>query len=85
METLASLFFTAKQIADFIGIPHEDFIRNLNHEPDDSLTLAYHRGKMKTEIQLRFDNLRFALAGSPQALEDMKNYLLKQNISEHEE
>lgn len=85
VETLASLFFTTKQIAAFIGKPIDDFVRVLNHKPNDPLTLAYHRGKMKTEIILRFDTNRFALAGSPEALKDMKEYLLKQNISEHEE
>lgn len=85
VETLASLFFTTKQIAAFVGIPHEDFVRTLNHNPDDPLAIAYHHGKMKTEILLRFDTKKFAIAGSPQALEDMKAFLLKQNISEHEE
>ena len=85
VETLASLFFTTKQIAAFIGMSLETFVQTLNHKPDDPLTLAYHRGKMKTEIILRFDTNRFALAGSPEALRDMKEYLLKQNISEHEE
>lgn len=85
METLASLFFTTRQIADFIGKPYDDFVQIINHKPDDPLAIAYHRGKMKTEIMLRFDTNRFALAGSPEALRDMKEYLLKQNISEHEE
>lgn len=85
VETLASLFFTTKQIAAFIGMPHDKFLKTLNYEPDDSLTVAYHQGKMKTEILLRFDTKLFAIAGNPQALEDMKNYLIKQNISEHEE
>ena len=85
METLASLFFTTKQIAAFIGKPYDDFVQIINHNPDDPLAVAYHRGKMKTEIMLRFDTNRFALAGSPEALKDMKEYLLKQNISEYEE
>ena len=85
METLASLFFATKQIAAFIEKPLETFVKTLNHKPDDPLTLAYYRGKMKTEVILRFDTNRFALAGSPEALRDMKEYLLKQNISEHEE
>lgn len=85
METLASLFFTTKQIAEFIGRRADEFIHIISFEPDDPLTVAYNRGKMKTEIMLRFDTNRFALAGSPEALRDMKEYLLKQNISEHEE
>lgn len=85
VETLASLFFTTKQIAAFIGKPLEDFVQILNHQPADPLSIAYNRGKMKTEILLRFDTNRFALAGSYEALRDMKEYLLKQNISEYEE
>ena len=85
VETLASLFFTTKQIAAFIGKSYDDFAQIINHKPDDPLAIAYYRGKMKTEIILRFDTTRFALAGSPEALRDMKEYLLKQNISEYEE
>ena len=85
VETLASLFFTTQQIAAFIGKPIEEFKRLLQYKPDDPLTIGYNRGKMQTEVMLRFDTKRFALAGSPEALKDMKEYLLKQNISEHEE
>lgn len=85
VETLASLFFTTQQIAAFIGKPIEDFKRILKYKPDDPLTIGYNRGKMQTEVMLRFDTKCFALAGSPEALKDMKEYLLKQNISEHEE
>ena len=85
VETLASLFFTTKQIAAFIGKPIDTFVQTLNHKPDDPLAIGYNRGKMKTEIILRFDTYNFALAGSPEALRDMKEYLLKQNISEYEE
>ena len=85
VETLASLFFTTKQIAAFIGKPVEEFKRLLQYKPADPLTVGYNRGKMQTEVMLRFDTKRFALAGSPEALKDMKEYLLKQNISEHEE
>ncbi len=85
VETLASLFFTTQQIAAFIGKPVEEFKQILQYKPDDPLAIGYNRGKMQTEVMLRFDTKRFALAGSPEALKDMKEYLLKQNISEHEE
>lgn len=85
VEILASLFFTTKQIASFIGMAHDEFIRIVNYEPDNEMATAYHRGKMMTEIKLRIDSLKFALSGSPQALEEMKQFKVKQSISENEE
>ena len=82
---LASLFLKIQDIAYFIGEKPEELAKTIKLHPSDPLAIAYHRGKMKTEIMLRFDTNRFALAGSPEALKDMKEYLLKQNISEYEE
>lgn len=85
VETMASLFFTTKQIAAFIGMKHSDFQRIINYDAENPISVAYHRGKMKTEIILRFDSLKFAMSGSPQALEEMKDLLIQQNLSENEE
>lgn len=85
VETMASLFFTTKQIASFIGMKHSDFLHIINYDSENPLSVAYHHGKMKTEIVLRFDSLKFAMSGSPQALEEMKSLLIKQNLSENEE
>lgn len=85
VEKMASLFFTAKQIAAFIGMKHSEFLRIINCDSENPIAKAYHQGKMKTEIMLRFDSLKFAMSGSPQALEEMKGLLIKQNLSENEE
>ena len=85
VETLAALFFTTAQIAAFVGMTKETLTRTLQDEPESPITKAYRRGKMRTEILLRMDTARFALAGSPEAMRDMKEHLIRQNISEDEE
>ena len=82
MEELAARFFTLTKIARFIGM-NPDELRNLvMYEEGNLLSRAYWRGKMRTEIMLRFDTLRFAMAGNPLASEDMKDYLSEQILDE---
>ena len=82
MEELAARFFTLTKIARFIGM-NPDELRNLvMYEEGNPLSRAYWRGKMRTEIMLRFDTLRFAMAGNPLASEDMKDYLSEQILDE---
>ena len=81
---LASLFFTPENIAFFVGLNPEEFKRRIKFSPEDSLVIAYRKGVMETEIKLRFDTHRYALSGSPEAINTMKDYLSKQKISEIE-
>lgn len=81
---LASLFFTPEDIAFFVGLNPEEFKRRIKFSPEDSLVIAYRKGVMETEIKLRFDTHRYALSGSPEAINNMKDYLSKQKISEIE-
>lgn len=82
VRELASLFFTPREIADFIGIDADKFISDLQFEPDNNMVKAYRKGVAETKIKLRFDTKRFALAGSPDAANSMKDYLSKQQLSE---
>lgn len=79
---LASLFFTPVEIADFVGLKVNDFISLIKYTPDDPYAVAYKKGVMDTRIKLRFDTKRFALSGSPEAVNSMKDYHSKQSISE---
>lgn len=81
---LASLFFTPEDIAFFVGLNSEEFKRRIKFSPEDGLVIAYRKGVMETEIKLRFDTHRYALSGSPEAINSMKDYLSKQKISEIE-
>lgn len=83
VENLAEHFFTLTKIAHFIGM-NPDELRNLvMYEEGNPLARAYWRGKMRTEIALRFDTLRFAMAGNPLASEDMKEHLSEQILDEN--
>lgn len=79
---LASLFFTPVEIADFVGLAVDDFISLIKFVPDDPYAVAYRKGVMDTRIKLRFNTKRFALSGSPEAINSMRDYHSKQSISE---
>jgi len=79
---LASMFFSPSEIADYVGLDCNEFIENIKYTKYDSYADAYRRGVMDTRIKLRFDTKRFALSGSPEAINSMKNYYSKQSISE---
>lgn len=82
VEELASLFFTISEIALFIGMKPDELKDIISFDECDPLSIAYRRGKLQTQIKLRFDTARFAASGSPAALEDMKSFLSKQNFDE---
>lgn len=80
---MAALLFSIADIALFIG-KKDDWLRNLiNFHPEDPVAEAYLRGKLRTKIMLRFDSLNYALHGSPQAVNEMKEYLSEQQINEN--
>lgn len=79
---LASMFFSPSEIADYVGLDCNEFIENIKYSKHDAYADAYRRGVMDTRIKLRFDTKRFALSGSPEAVNSMKDYHSKQSISE---
>lgn len=82
VKELASLFISPRDIAAFVGFSEEEFLMKLKFEPEDDFVKAYRRGVSETKIKLRFDTKRFALSGSPEAANAMKDYLSQQEISE---
>ncbi len=80
---MAAHFFSISKIAHFLGMPADDLRNIIKYDENHLLTKAYWHGKMQTEIMLRFDTLKFAMAGNPLANEDMKQYLSEQIIDEH--
>lgn len=83
VEELASRFFSITKIALFIGMNPEELRGIVMYDEGNELSRAYWKGKMKTEIVLRFDTLNFATHGSPQAVAEMKEYLSEQQIEEY--
>lgn len=80
---MAAHFFSVTKIAHFIGMPADDLRNIIKYDESHLLAKAYWRGKMQTEIMLRFDTLKFAMSGNPLANEDMKQYLSEQILDEN--
>ena len=83
VEELAALPMTITEIAMFTGQDAEELRAIISSQPKHSLTMAYNRGKMRITIMTRFDNLHYALHGSPEAMSDVKEYLSDQRIDEN--
>lgn len=83
VEELAALFFTISDIALFTGLDEDDLRTDLMDDAPGEYAKAYRRGQLKTKIRLRFDSRNYALHGSPQALNDMKEHLADQQIDEN--
>ncbi|MCR5037886.1 MAG: hypothetical protein K6A94_00915 [Bacteroidales bacterium] len=82
VEELAALYFSIPDIALFIGVGTEELRNIIAFEEANPIHIAYKRGKLRTSIRLRFDTARFAMAGNPQASQDMKEYLAQQIMEE---
>ena len=80
---LAALFMKVQDIAFFIGMNPEELASIIKLHPENPLSIAYHRGQMKTVIMLRFDARRFAVSGSPDANKEMLMHLSEQKHSEN--
>lgn len=80
---LASLFLKIEDIAFFIGMEPEELSKIIKLHPADELSIAYHRGQMRTMIMLRFDTRRYAFSGSPEANKEMLQHLSEQMYSEN--
>lgn len=83
VELHASLFFTIDEIADFIGRSRSELHQIICFDENSPLSIAYRHGSMKTKILLRIDTKKFALAGSPAAALDMKQFLSQQIMNEN--
>lgn len=76
LEVMGSLFFELEDILINLEIPlHEleDFEHVLKFEKEDPAYLAYHKGRLKTEVELRTARKQAALNGSNPAQEALWN------------
>ena len=81
VEEYASLFFTVDEISLIVDLSPSDFRREVRYGKSD-LAKAYHRGKLKTMIEIRRLTVEFAKKGSPQAEAFVKDYIEKQEENE---
>lgn len=82
VELLASLFFTITDIAVMIGVPVDELRRELTCL-DTPFARAYRKGTLEAQIKLRYQDMMFAKAGSPAALEAMMQHLSAQKQDEN--
>jgi len=82
IEEYAALFLTVDEIAVLLDIDVQELRREIKGIITDRAK-AYHRGKLKTTIELRKQTLQFAQKGSPQAESAMLDFLSKQKLSEN--
>ena len=83
VEELAALFFSIREIALFTGLDEDKLRSSITGIAATPLSKAYYRGQQRTAIRLRFDELNYALHGSPQAAQEMKEHLFDQIIKEN--
>lgn len=66
LEELASYFYTPGEIALMLEIKESDFLRQLDlHQ--SPIYLAFHKGRMNSEMELRKSIIKLAKAGSSPA------------------
>lgn len=83
VEELAALFFSIREIALFVGMDEENLRTEINCDTEEAVSKAYYRGKLRTKILLRFDSRNYALHGSTQALQEMREHMSDQEIDEN--
>ena len=71
------------EIAYFIGMKPEELSKIIRLHPENPLSIAYHRGQLKTVVMLRFDVRRYAVSGSPDANKEMLQHFSEQKYSEN--
>ncbi|HMM12474.1 MAG TPA: hypothetical protein PKE03_10310 [Bacteroidales bacterium] len=81
LEEYASLFLTITEISYLMGIDSEHLRREIRHGKSD-IAIAYQRGKLKSIVDIRKQQLAFAKKGSPTAENLMNGYMIKQQKDE---
>jgi len=77
LSELASLFISKEDIRIALEIPlhnEVEFLEILDDEKDNPIFMAYHSGRLKTEIELRVAIKKAALNGSNPAQTTMNNF-----------
>jgi hypothetical protein len=81
IEEYASLFFTVDEISLMLELDATVFRREVRSAKSE-MAKAYHKGKLRTMIEIRRLTVEFAKKGSPQAEAFVKDYIEKQEENE---
>jgi hypothetical protein len=81
LEEYASLFLTIDEIAILLNADAESLRREIRHGKNET-AVAYQRGKLKTIVEIRKQQVMFAKKGSPSAENLLNGYLIKQQKNE---
>lgn len=83
VEMLAGLFFSPSEIMINLEIPfhlEDDFLNILKLENNHPLFIAYHKGRLTSEVQLRQSIKQAALNGSNPAQNTMIDFYLNSKL-----
>lgn len=81
IKELAGQFMRPDHIALLIGVEQEAFKRNIKHRGHPAYT-AYETGKAETIQELRKQEMKLAMLGSPLAVEMVNNFRIDQEQNE---
>lgn len=83
IEILASLFFSITEIAILCERDPDELRREIMFVSSSPVCKAYMRGKLHTQIKMRYINSIYANKGIPTAEEEMSKALSKQQEDEY--
>ncbi len=81
IEKLASYFFTTNDIAIYCGLDIEFFLDELN-DNQSKIYQSYHKGRINRTMEIRKNEIKMAVLGSPMAQAQVRRYIEKQKQSE---
>lgn len=81
IKELASQLMRPDHIALLIGVDQEEFKRKIKHKGSDAYK-AYESGKAETILELRKQEIKLALLGSPLAVDIVRRFLVDQEENE---
>ena len=81
IKELASQLMRPDHIALLIGVDQEEFKRKIKHKGSD-VYKAYESGKAETILELRKQEIKLALLGSPLAVDMVRRFMVDQEENE---
>ncbi len=83
IETMGSLFFCYRDVAIFLQLDPVKFIECVSDQTSEAF-IAYERGRLKSELEVRKSVVDLAKRGSSQAQEMVLKYITDIKISNHD-
>ena len=81
IKELSSKLMRPDHIALLIGVDQEELKRKIKHKGSDAY-IAYETGKAETILELRKQEIKLALLGSPLAVDMVRRFLVDQEENE---